>query len=100
MLQRTLTAGFIAPCLPTKAHRPPSGGQWIHEIKHDGFRIVARKNGSREALHQRAARQVSGTKTTTTYWRMAPLSAAFVGSPMQIVRWTRFLVRSQKSTVS
>lgn len=29
------------PCLPTRAVKPPSGEQWIHEIKHDGFRIVA-----------------------------------------------------------
>src|SRR5262249_11531588 len=32
-------------CLPTKADTLPSGGLWIHEIKHDGFRIIARKNG-------------------------------------------------------
>jgi hypothetical protein len=32
MLQRTLPAGFIAPCLPTKTDRLPSGGQWLHEI--------------------------------------------------------------------
>ena len=45
MLQRTLPAGFIAPCLPTKTDKLPSGSQWLHEIKHDGFRIIARKNG-------------------------------------------------------
>jgi hypothetical protein len=44
MDQRTLPAGFIAPCLPTKAHEPPSGGLWLHEIKHDGFRIIACKS--------------------------------------------------------
>src|SRR4029453_17670744 len=44
MLQRTLPAGFIAPCLPTKTDKLPSGRQWLHEIKHDGFRIIARKN--------------------------------------------------------
>ena len=38
MLQRTLPAGFIAPCLPTKTDKLPSGGQWLHEIKHDSFR--------------------------------------------------------------
>jgi ATP-dependent DNA ligase len=37
MLQRTLPAGFIAPCLPTKTDKLPSGSQWLHEIKHDGF---------------------------------------------------------------
>jgi bifunctional non-homologous end joining protein LigD len=41
MLQRTLPVGFIAPCLPTKTDKLPSGGQWLHEVKHDGFRIVA-----------------------------------------------------------
>jgi hypothetical protein len=40
MLQRTLPAGFIAPCLPTKTDRLPSGSQWLHEIKHDGFRVT------------------------------------------------------------
>jgi|SRR6516164_6493363 hypothetical protein len=32
---RTLPTGFIAPCLPTKADTLPSGGLWLHEIKHD-----------------------------------------------------------------
>src|SRR6476659_376528 len=33
------------PCLPTRAMKAPSGPLWIHEIKHDGFRIVARRIG-------------------------------------------------------
>jgi len=49
----TLAAGFVWPCLPTKTHEPPSGGLWIHEIKHDGFRIIARKNGARVRLYSR-----------------------------------------------
>jgi bifunctional non-homologous end joining protein LigD len=53
MLQRTLPAGFIAPCLPTKTDKLPSGGQWLHEIKHDGFRVVARKDGDRVRLYSR-----------------------------------------------
>ena len=50
---RTLPAGFIAPCLPTKTDTLPSGGLWIHEIKHDGFRIIARKDGERVRLYSR-----------------------------------------------
>jgi len=46
MLQRTLPAGFIAPCLPSPAERPPTGPQWIHEIKHDGYRMMARRDDS------------------------------------------------------
>jgi bifunctional non-homologous end joining protein LigD len=45
--------GFIPPCLPTKAKHPPSGGAWVHAIKHDGFRIIARKDGSRVRLFTR-----------------------------------------------
>jgi len=50
MLQRALPAGVIAPCLPTKTDKLPSGGQSLHEIKHDGFRIIARKDGPRVRL--------------------------------------------------
>ena len=53
MLQRALPARFIAPCLPTKTDKLPSGGQWLHEIKHDGFRIIARKDGPRVRLYSR-----------------------------------------------
>jgi len=53
MLQRGLPAGFIAPCLPIKTAQLPSGRQWPHEIKHDGFRIIARKSGSRVRLYSR-----------------------------------------------
>jgi bifunctional non-homologous end joining protein LigD len=53
MLQRTFPTGFIAPCLPTKTDKLPSGGQWLHEIKHDGFRVIARKDGDRVRLYSR-----------------------------------------------
>ena len=32
------------PCLPRLAKAPPAGSGWIHEIKHDGFRILAELN--------------------------------------------------------
>jgi bifunctional non-homologous end joining protein LigD len=53
MLPRTLPAGFIAPCLPTKTDRLPSGSEWLHEIKHDGFRVIARKKGAQVRLYSR-----------------------------------------------
>ena len=34
--------GLIELCLPSPAKAPPSGPGWLHEIKHDGFRIMAR----------------------------------------------------------
>jgi ATP-dependent DNA ligase len=34
-------------------YRAPSGGGWLHEIKHDGFRVIARKDGARVRLYSR-----------------------------------------------
>jgi ATP-dependent DNA ligase len=38
--------GIIEPCLPSPAKVPPSGDGWLHEIKHDGFRIMARRDSA------------------------------------------------------
>jgi len=38
--------GIIEPCLPSPAKAPPSGPGWLHEIKHDGFRILARRDSA------------------------------------------------------
>jgi bifunctional non-homologous end joining protein LigD len=44
MLVRTPPSGFIEPGLPSTAERPPSGPDWVHEIKHDGYRLMARRD--------------------------------------------------------
>ena len=36
---------FIAPCLPTLVDHVPAGPGWLHELKWDGNRIIARKEG-------------------------------------------------------
>lgn len=36
--------GFIEPCLPSPAAIPPAGPGWLHEIKHDGYRLMVRKD--------------------------------------------------------
>jgi bifunctional non-homologous end joining protein LigD len=33
------------PCFPTRSKIAPSGPQWVHEIKHDGYRIIVRRTG-------------------------------------------------------
>ena len=35
---------FVAPCLPCVTMLPPSGGEWLHEIKHPGHRLIARRS--------------------------------------------------------
>jgi bifunctional non-homologous end joining protein LigD len=47
-------------CLPRKAKEPPSGPGWIHEIKHDGFRILARKDGNQVRLITRNGYDFTG----------------------------------------
>jgi bifunctional non-homologous end joining protein LigD len=36
---------FVAPCIPTHALKPPAGPEWVHEIKHDGYRLQVRRDG-------------------------------------------------------
>ena len=43
----------ILPCLPRPAQQPPKGPGWIHEIKHDGFRIIARRDAKGVRLFSR-----------------------------------------------
>jgi bifunctional non-homologous end joining protein LigD len=40
-----LPTAFIPPCIPIRAHRPPAGPDWVHEIKHDGYRLQVRREG-------------------------------------------------------
>ena len=39
-------SGFIQPCQPSKVAQPPSGPHWVHEIKHDGYRVMVRRLAS------------------------------------------------------
>ena len=45
--------GIIEPCLPSPVKAPAAGPGWIHEIKHDGFRIMARRDGAGVRLFTR-----------------------------------------------
>jgi bifunctional non-homologous end joining protein LigD len=47
--RRTYPEGFVEPCIPTLAAKPLSGPGWVHEIKHDGYRLIVRRDG--KAVH-------------------------------------------------
>jgi bifunctional non-homologous end joining protein LigD len=38
------------PCLPTRGTEVPSGSDWFHEIKHDGYRLIVQREGKRVRL--------------------------------------------------
>src|SRR6204780_4319702 len=41
---------FVPPQLSQPVAKPPSGPQWVHEIKLDGFRMAARIDNGRAQL--------------------------------------------------
>jgi ATP-dependent DNA ligase len=71
--------GFIKPAQPTLVRKPPIGPDWIHEVKHDGYRLLARKEAGRVALWTR-----HGTDFTDRLPRVAeavrslPVEAALI----------------------
>ena len=45
--------GFVEPCLPTLGSAVPTAPQWVHEIKHDGFRFICHREGDRVRVFSR-----------------------------------------------
>jgi ATP-dependent DNA ligase len=41
------------PCIPTRGTKVPSGPEWLHEIKHDGYRLIVQREGKRVRLFAR-----------------------------------------------
>src|SRR6266566_8910103 len=86
---RALPAGFIAPCLPTKTDKLLSGSDWLHEIKHDGFRIIALGPGMAGGTqvkitewHRQTARQRNaGADQRRQASRLFPERAPPIGGP-------------------
>src|SRR6476660_9228051 len=41
------------PCIPTRGTKVPAGPDWLHEIKHDGYRLIVQRDGKRVRLFTR-----------------------------------------------
>ena len=54
--------GFIVPCQPILASKVPAGDGWLHELKHDGYRIIAYKDGERVWLWSRNGRDTAAMR--------------------------------------
>ena len=85
--------GIIEPCLPSPAKVPPSGPGWIHEIKHDGFRIMARRDGAGVRLFTR-----HGNDFTSRF----PLAVTAVSalSARSLLRWRYSISSTTSATVT
>jgi bifunctional non-homologous end joining protein LigD len=53
------------PCIPTRAAKVPDRPDWIHEIKHDGYRLIVQREDKRVRLFTR-----NGHDWTDRYPRM------------------------------
>jgi bifunctional non-homologous end joining protein LigD len=69
--RKSRLVAYIEPCLLSPAKAPPSGPGWIHEIKHDGFRIMARRDAAGVRLI---------TRNGNDHTRRFPLAAAAVAA--------------------
>ncbi len=45
--------GFVPSVDPTEVDRPPSGDDWAHEIKWDGYRVQAHLEEGRATIYTR-----------------------------------------------
>jgi ATP-dependent DNA ligase len=52
---KPLWAGFVISAQPVLASRPPSAADWVHETKHDGYRMIVRRDGPIVRLYTRNA---------------------------------------------
>lgn len=66
---------FVPPQLATLVSAPPTGESWVHEIKFDGYRLLALVEGARVRLYTRAGNDWSA--------RFAPLCKAFAKLDMK-----------------
>ena len=44
-------AGFVVTAKPIKASKPPASPDWVDEIKHDGYRLIVRRDGPTVRLY-------------------------------------------------
>ena len=71
-------AAFIRPCLPTVAQEPPRGPGWLHELKHDGYRLQIHVRDARVRLFT-----MNGADWTKRYPRIVE-EAARLREPLVI----------------
>src|SRR5213082_652365 len=51
---------FIAPMKPRLLEAPPTAGDWMYELKFDGIRLIAVKNGEKVSLISRNENELAG----------------------------------------
>jgi bifunctional non-homologous end joining protein LigD len=76
---------FVEPQLATLVESPPRGDRWIHEVKYDGYRILARLEGGEVRLFSR--RRKDWTTSFPTIARAVaklPVTTAFIDGEVAV----------------
>jgi bifunctional non-homologous end joining protein LigD len=77
---------FVAPELSTLAAAPPSGSAWAHEIKFDGYRILARVEQGEVTLFSRNGNDwTSRMPTLAEAMRAIPAQAALLDGELVVL---------------
>src|SRR4051812_21298046 len=66
------------PCLPTASKKVPDRPDWIHEIKHDGYRLIIQRDGKRVRLFTRNGHDWSDRYPLITEAALRIRSTSFV----------------------
>ena len=66
------------PCIPTRGTTVPAGNDWIHEIKHDGYRLIVQRDGQRVRLFTRNGHDWSGRYPLITEAALRNRNSSFV----------------------
>lgn len=79
---------FVEPEMATLVRKSPSGGQWIHEIKFDGYRIQARLEGGKVKLLTRSGLDWTSKfgKELPNAFRKLPADSALVDGEVVVER--------------
>jgi ATP-dependent DNA ligase len=66
------------PCIPTRGTKVPEGAEWIHEIKHDGYRLIVQRDGKMVRLFTRNGHDWSGRFPLITTAALRNRNSSFV----------------------
>jgi bifunctional non-homologous end joining protein LigD len=66
------------PCIPTRGTKVPAGPDWLHEIKHDGYRLLVQREGKRVRLFTRNGHDWSSRYPLITEAALRNRNSSFV----------------------
>jgi hypothetical protein len=83
---KSLAGRFVPPCIPTRAPKPPSGPDWVHEIKHEGYRLQVHRHDDTVRLFTRRGYDWNGRYPAIVMTAMQLRATSFTLDGEAVVR--------------